>query len=173
MKNTITVKLLKVASKDLVNGAIRKGKIKEMPSIQTGWQFNFNKHIKLPNSQTYVLVTEETPDIIEGCLVFQMQDKVVPYLAYVEIAPHNKTKPKRYDFVAGCLIAYACKLSFDYGKGENEGFLTFEAQGQNLASTTKLMAVYSKKYNAVRFGKTTTMFILPKEGKALIEFYLE
>lgn len=172
MKNTITVKLLKVASKDLVNGAIRKGKIKEMPSMQTGWQFNFNKHIKLPNSQTYVLVTEENPDIIEGCLVFQMQDKVVPYLAYVEIAPHNKTKPKRYDFVAGCLIAYACKLSFDQGKNHHQGYLTFDVMEEKEEDQIKLMELYSTKYKAFKVAETT-MLIIPKDGKALIELYLE
>lgn len=172
MKNTITIKLLKVASKDLVNGAIRKGNVKEMPSMQTGWQFNFNKHIKLPNSQTYVLVTEEKPDIIEGCLVFQMQDKVVPYLAYVEIAPHNKSKPKRYDFVAGCLIAYACKLSFDQGKNHHQGYLTFDVMEEKEEDQIKLMELYSTKYKAFKVAETT-MLIIPKDGKALIELYLE
>ncbi|NET80394.1 MAG: hypothetical protein F6K60_32315 [Okeania sp. SIO1F9] len=168
----MTVKLLKVASKDLVNGVIRKGKIKEMPSIQTGWQFNFNKHIKLPNSQTYVLVTEENPDIIEGCLVFQMQDKVVPYLAYVEVAPHNKTKSKRHSLVAGCLIAYACKLSFEQGKNFHQGYLTFDVMEENEEDQNKLMKLYRTKYNAIRVAETT-MLIVPKEGKTLIELYLE
>lgn len=172
MKDKQKVKLLNVASEDLINGAIRKGKPKEMPSIQTGWQFNFNKHSKLPNSKTYVLVTEETPDIIEGCLVFQMQDKIVPYLAYVEIASHNKSKPKRFDYVAGCLIAYACKLSFDYGKGHHQGFLTFDVKEENEADKIKLMGLYSTKYKAFRIDETT-MLIVPKNGKSLIQLYLE
>jgi hypothetical protein len=172
MKDTQTVKLLKVSSKGLIGGVIRKGLLEEMPSIQTGWYFNFNKHIRLPNSETYVLVTNETPEIIEGCLVFQMQDKIVPYLAYVEIASHNKSKSKRYDYVAGCLIAHACKLSFDYGKGSHQGFLTFDIKEEDEVDKLKLMGLYSTKYKALRIDETT-MLIIPKQGKSLIQLYLE
>lgn len=168
----LTVKLLKVTSKDFVNGVIRLGELKEMPSMQTGWYFNFNKHITLPNSTTYVLVAEETPNIIEGVLVFQMQSKVVPYLAYVEIAPHNKGKPKRFDHVAGCLIAYACQLSFTHGQDHYEGYLTFDVKEKEKANEIKLMTLYSNKYKAIRID-ATTMLIIPKNGKSLIELYLE
>lgn len=172
MKHKQKVKLLRVASENLVNGVIRKGKLKEMPSMQTGWQFNFDKHIKLPNSKTYVLVTEDSPETIEGCVVFQMQDKIVPYLAYVEIAPHNKGKPKRFDYVAGCLIAYACKLSFVNGKGHHQGFLTFDVKEENKVDEIKLMELYSTKYKALRIDKTT-MLIVPQKGRSLIQLYLE
>lgn len=77
----MVVKILEVTSGNFINGTIRVGNKAEMPSMQTGWVFNFDKHIKIPNSKTYVLVLEETPNIIEGCLVFEMKQKVLPYMA--------------------------------------------------------------------------------------------
>jgi len=175
MVSSRKVKLLEVESAILTDGVIRLGKEAEMPSMQTGWDFNFNKHIKIKNSKTYVLVIKETPNIIEGCLVFEMKNNEVPYLAYIEIAPHNKNTTKKYDYVAGCLIAYACELSFIYGEDYNEGFLTFDVLEENEANQKKLMALYCSKYRAVAFPdlSPTAMLILPNKGKLLIKEYLE
>lgn len=61
-----------------------------LPSITEGWRFNFKKHSKSIGYETYILVSDETPEIIEGCLIFEMKEKKEPYMAFVEIAPHNK-----------------------------------------------------------------------------------
>lgn len=166
------VKILEVASSNLINGEIRIGKKSEMPSMQTGWQFNFDKHIKLPNSKTYVLVKGDSLDVIEGCLVFELKNKVAPYMAYVEVAPHNKGKTKQLDFIGGCLIAFAYKLSLEKGVGHHKGFLTFDVLESKQQNQVKLMALYSQKYKARAINKTT-MLILPKDGKMLIEEYLK
>src|ERR1700744_5716839 len=105
------VKLIEVATQREVDALIREGKLKEMPSMHDNWRFNFNKHINKPNRIAYVLVREETPGIIEGCLIFEMINKKIPSIAFVEIAPHNKYDKRIYDRVAGCLIAYAFKQS--------------------------------------------------------------
>ena len=100
------IKILKVSTDELVGAVIVDGIQVPLPSIHTGWRFNFDKHsVELANATTYVLVTDETPEIIEGCLIFQMIDKKVPYMAFVEVAPHNRENPKRYKYVSGCLIS--------------------------------------------------------------------
>lgn len=109
------VKILEVSSGNLANGIIRVGKKEEMPSMQTGWIFNFDKHIKILNTIAYVLVSEKTPAIVEGCFIFELKNKQQPHLAYIEIAPHNKGNRKQYDFVAGCMMAFAYKLSVEKG----------------------------------------------------------
>ncbi len=78
----------------------------------------------------------------------------------VEIAPQNVgQKNKRYDYVAGCLIAFACRESFKL-TSNYQGFLTFE-------SKTKLMAWYKTHYYAqVAMGQK--MFIEPAGGHNLI-----
>jgi hypothetical protein len=166
------VKLIEVASQREVDALIREGKLKEMPSLQDNWRFNFNKHIAKPNCTAYVLVTEEKPDIIEGCLIFEMIKKQIPSIAYVEIAPHNKYNERIYDKVAGCLIAYAFKQSVIKGKGDYKGLLFLDVGEDNEKDQRKLMSVYSKKYNAKATGETT-MVIMDEDGEKLIKQYLE
>lgn len=143
-----------------------------LPSLTDGWRFNFSRHSRSRHASTYILIAEETPGTIEGCLIYQLREAVEPYMAYIESAPHNKGKSKRYDRVAGCLIAYACRLSFISGKGDYKGWLAFDVQEEDESDRDKLMAMYSRKYHARRFGDTT-MLIMPQDGEQLIEKYLE
>ena len=122
------VKILKIEAGKLVNAEILEGEKFSLPSLQEGWRFNFPKHAKDKGAFTYVLVSEETPPIIEGCLIYKMRRGLEPYMAYIEIAPHNKGEKKKYDLVAGCLIAFACRLSFIHGKGDYKGWLAFDVQ---------------------------------------------
>jgi hypothetical protein len=167
------VKILKIEGNVLVDAKISDSKLIKinLPSVTDGWRFNFNKHSKKKIFETYVLVSEETSDKIEGCLVFEMKDKVEPYMAYVEIAPHNKGAVKEYDNVAGCLIAYACRLSFTKGEGDFEGWLAFDVLEEEKEDEIKLMALYSQKYNALKF-RETTMVIPPEGGQKLIDEFL-
>ncbi len=170
----MTVKILKVSTDEMVGATIQNGQRIRLPSIQQGWRFNFDKLIKsTPNATAYILVSEETPRIIEGCLIFQMKHKQVPYMAYVEVGPHNKGDLKKYDYVAGCLIAFACQQSYIQGKDYHKGWLTFDVSEENPEDQLKLMAVYSRKYHAVRVpAEETTMYILPESGEKLIQQYL-
>ena len=168
----MSVKILRLKDKCLIEALIRKGSKTEMPSIQNGWRFNFNRLISLPNSETYVLVKKDSPKVIEGCLIFQMLDKLVPFMAYLEIAPHNQSKKKQNDYVAGCLIAYACRLSFTKGKSHFKGWLTFEVYEETDEGQIRLMSLYNKKYLAKKIGDNA-MIITPTEGETLIEKYLK
>jgi hypothetical protein len=168
----MNVRILELSSGDLVNAIIRKGTAVEMPSIHDGWRFNFNKHIKAANTTAYVLVTEAAPDTIEGCLLFQMKNKEVPYMAYVEIAPHNKGNDRIYDYVAGCLIAFAYQQSLIHGQNDYKGMLFFDVLEEKKEDQLKLMALYSKKYGAKRYDGTT-MVIIDDDGDNLIQEYLE
>lgn len=167
----MNVKILKIEDGKLVNAEILEGKKFSLPSLQEGWRFNFPKHAKDKGAFTYVLVSEETPGIIEGCLIYKMRKELEPYMAYIEIAPHNREE-KKYDRIAGCLIAFACRLSFIHGKGDYKGWLAFDVQEADKKDEIKLMALYSSEYRALRW-QGTTMIITPEDGEKLIEQYLE
>ncbi len=166
------VLILKVDTNEDIWAAILNGRKYALPSIKEKWRFNFNKHSKDKGAQTYVLVTEESPSEIEGCLIYKMLNDQEPYMAYIEIAPHNKGENRRFDLVAACLIAYACRLSFQLGKDHFQGWLAFDVMEEKEEDQLKLMAVYSKKYKAKRIDKTTAMIIAPEDGEKLIEKYL-
>lgn len=158
--------------KQEVEAEIVEGSSVRLPTFHDGWRFNFNKHSKVPETLTYALVTKNSPHIVEGCLIYRMLNKNEPYMAYLEVAPHNKGTEKMYDRVAGSLIAYACRLSFIQGQGIYKGWLLFDVQEEDKRDEEKLMKVYSSKYKAKRIDKTTAMCISPKDGEALINEYL-
>lgn len=169
----MNVKILKVSTEQLVEAKIVDGKEIELPSIHTGWRFNFDKHSNdLLNAETYVLITDETPNIIEGCLIFQMIDKKVPYMAFVEVAPHNRENSKKYEYVAGCLIAFAFKQSVLKGKGVYKAQLFFDVKEELKQDEEKLIGLYRAKYNALWMGGTT-LVIIDDGGYKLIEKYLK
>jgi len=165
------VKIVKAVNNEPIEARIIPPANLTLPSVADGWRFNFRKHAQKKGFQTYILTCIETPDIIEGCLVFELKETVEPYMAYIEIAPHNKGAEKRYDKVAGCLIAYACRLSFVHGKEHFKGWLAFDVLEENKNDEIKLMAVYSLKYGALKFNETT-MVIPPETGEKLINEYL-
>lgn len=167
----MNVKILERKTKSEIKSQIylvTKNKSK-LPSINEGWRFNFSKHSKGKNFETYILTTNKTPEIIEGCLVINIKSPYQVYMAFVEVAPHNRGDKKRYERVAGCLIAFACRQSFINGQ---EGFLAFDVFEEKEETEKKLMNMYSQKYNAVRLDDSTTMIILPDGSEKLINEFL-
>jgi hypothetical protein len=169
------VKIVRIIDNTLIDAQILDARLIKivLPSIIDGWRFNFNKHIKKTDFETFVLVKEDTPTIIEGCLTFEMKEKIEPYMAFVEVAPHNQGNDKEHERVAGCLVSFACRLSFMKGNNDFTGWLAFDVIEQDKADEVKLMALYSTKYNALRFGESTTMVIPPIGGEKLINKFLK
>lgn len=167
MNVTIIEQKTNTAEKSIISLA-NKNRDK-LPSITDGWRFNFSKHSKGKDYETYVLTTQKTLEIIEGCLIINTRNQYQVYMAFVEVAPHNRGDSKKYDNVAGCLIAFACWLSFMNGK---DGYLAFDVLEEKKEDENKLMKLYSQKYNAVRLAESTTMIILPEGSEKLINEYL-
>ena len=96
-----------------------------------------------------------------------------PYIAYLECSPENKGKNKKFDWVAGCLIAFSFKQSLIRGKGDYQGYLELDVQEKRDVDAIKVMSNYSKKYGFKRYGLTSTMCLVDDDGHKLIEKYLE
>jgi len=136
----------------------------KIPFKKGGWKFNWNRLIKEKNSKTYVLRLINDNQSIEGVLKLIIEYDML-IMDVIEIAPHNfGSSSKRFDYVAGCLIAFACRESFKI-EGNYKGFLTF-------TSKTNLIEWYEKKYGATRaLGRR--MYIDDIAGLKLIEKYLK
>ena len=80
----------------------------------------------------------------------------------VESAPFNKGKTRMYSGVAGNLVAFACKLSFQRGHGGNVSFL----------SKTQLVEHYEKSLGAFHFGGRV-MIIETESALKLINKYFQ
>ena len=157
------VYILETKSNRFIEADIVVAKRKNVPLKKDGWNFNWKQLVQEQNTQTFILKTIELPQSVEGALHLKVESGML-IMDAVEIAPHNIGRnKKRYDYVAGCLIAFACRESFKL-EGSYKGFLTF-------VSKTNLIKWYSEKYDAtLTLGQR--MFIDSESGEKLINKYL-
>lgn len=151
---------------DLVEIEIVEALYKDMPLKKEAWFFNWKQAFKKVNTTTYILRLVSNPDSIQGILQLQNEFGMI-IMDLLEIAPHNlraEGKAKKYEYVAGCLIAFACRETFKLDT-DYRGFLTFE-------SKTKLISWYVEKYHA-KVARGQKMYIEPQDGEKLIKEYLE
>ena len=108
---------------------------------KNGWVFNWKTELDDNTKEVYKLTINNNPNIIQGILSITIETDHV-YMDLLESAAFNKGKNKLYEGVAGNLVAYACKKSFQNGF---DGYLSFTAK-------TKLINHYIKTLNAFHFG---------------------
>lgn len=147
-----------------VEAEIVKAEYSNLPLKKDGWQFNWKTAYKKDDSEVYLLREKNASNSIQGFVqLIWVEEMLVMNL--LEIAPRNLgRKEKRFEFVAGCLIAYACNKSFTL-QTNYRGFLIFETK-------TKLRAWYTEKYYA-QTAMHNRMFIEPIDSIKLIKEYLE
>jgi len=126
-----------------------------------GWNFNWKIEFTDNSKEVYKLTIVNNPEIIQGLLSLTIEtDHVLMNL--VESAPFNIGKNKLYQGVAGNLVAYACKVSFQHGF---DGYVAFTAK-------TKLIGHYEKTLGAYHIGGQR-MIILTQSAELLIEKYFK
>ncbi len=128
---------------------------------KNGWSFNWKVEFDNNSKEVYKLTINNNPNIIQGLLSLTMETDHV-FMNLVESAPFNIGKNKLYEGVAGNLVAYACKVSFQKGF---DGFVAFDAK-------TKLIQHYEKTLGAYRFGGQR-MIIPTQPAQILIDKYFK
>ena len=130
-------------------------------SKKNGWLFNWMEEFKNPKREVYKLTIVGNPNIIQGLICIEVQSDHV-YMHLVENAPFNKGKSKMYAGVAGNLVAFACKVSFQRGFEGNVSFL----------SKSQLVEHYEKTLGAFHFGGRV-MIIETRSALKLIGKYFK
>ncbi|CAN5138008.1 hypothetical protein BH11BAC5_BH11BAC5_09890 [soil metagenome] len=128
---------------------------------KNGWAFNWKTELDDNTKEVYKLTISNNPNIIQGILSVTIEPDHV-YMDLLESAPFNRGKNKLYEGVAGNLVAYACKVSFQNGF---EGYLSFTAK-------TKLIDHYVKTLGAYHFGGHL-MIITTISANKLIDQYFK
>ena len=108
---------------------------------KNGWAFNWKTELDDNKKEIYKLTISNNPNIVQGLLSFTIELDHI-YMDLLESAPFNRGRNKLYEGVAGNLVAYACKVSFQNGFA---GYLSFTAK-------TKLIDHYIKTLDAYHFG---------------------
>lgn len=104
---------------------------------KNGWNFRWKNELSDNTKEVYKLTIVDNPNIIQGLLSLTINTDHV-YMNLLESAPYNLGKNKLYQGVAGNLVAYACKVSFQKGF---DGYVSFAAK-------TRLIEHYKKTLNA-------------------------
>lgn len=128
---------------------------------RNGWNFNWKTEWGNNINEVYKLTIVHNPTIIQGLLSIQKEADHV-YINLLENAPFNTGKNKLYEGVAGNLVAFACKISFQFGY---EGFVAFTAK-------TRLIKHYEKSLGAYHIGGHK-MIIPTHSAKILVEKYFK
>lgn len=79
----------------------------------------------------------------------------------LESAPFNRGHKKGYEGVAGNLVAYACKVSFQQGFG---GYVSFTAK-------TRLIEHYTKTLDATLFGGQLMIINIVAANKLIDKYF--
>ena len=126
-----------------------------------GWNFNWKAEFKNEKTEQYKLTIVNNPGIIQGLLSITIEKDHI-FMDLLESAPFNIGQNKLYEGVAGNLVAYACKVSFQKGF---DGFVAFTAK-------TRLIRHYEKTLGAFHF-KNQRMIIDSRAAKSLLETYFK
>jgi hypothetical protein len=115
--------------------------IKFSEIIEKDWLFDWKKENNKSGCKVFKLVTRGNEEVIQGLLsISDGKDHI--FMNLLESASFNKGQNKVYLGVAGNLVAYACKVSFDRGY---DGYVVFD-------SKTALIEHYEEKLHAKRLG---------------------
>ena len=128
---------------------------------KNGWNFKWKQELANNSREVYKLTIINNPTIIQGLLSFTVKTDHI-YMELIESAPFNLGKNKLYEGVPGNLVAFACKISFQYGF---DGFVSFTAK-------TKLIEHYERTLGAYHFGNH--LMIIPNTvAQQLINKYFK
>ncbi|HHH53540.1 MAG TPA: hypothetical protein ENK91_07770 [Bacteroidetes bacterium] len=128
---------------------------------KNGWNFNWKAEHKDLSREVYKLTIVNNPNVIQGLISITIENDHI-FINLLESAPFNIGKRKLYEGVAGNLVAYACKLSFQKGY---EGFVAFTAK-------TRLIEHYEKTLGAYHF-MNQRMIIETFASRKLVEKYFK
>lgn len=126
------------------------------------WVFEWHKEFLDPANEIYKLTTINNPTIIQGLICFHDRHDHI-FMSLIESAKFNKGKSKLYRGVAGNLVAFGCKVSFEKGY---DGVVSFVAK-------SKLIEHYHLTLGAKQFGGSNRMFIDTKEALVLVKQYFK
>ncbi len=127
---------------------------------KSAWLFDWHSELKAAAPKAvFKLSTVNNPDIIQGLMCLEdKQDHI--FLHLLESAKFNKGAQKLYLGVAGNLVAFACRASFEKGY---EGFVAFD-------SKTALIKHYEQTLGATQF-RGQRMFIETAAALRLVKQY--
>ncbi|MBC7820936.1 MAG: hypothetical protein IAG10_28970 [Planctomycetaceae bacterium] len=130
----------------------------DLNAAATNWQFDWVQ--ELTKAEVYKLTAPKLGRLIHGLVSLTRSPNFI-LVNIVESHPENIGRGEKYAEVAGNLIAYAAKLSFELGL---QGVVAWDAKSE-------LIEHYREKFGAVQVGHSQRMFLRSSEAQRLVDQY--
>ena len=102
-----------------------------------GWLFNWQQELQLNDREIYKLTIVNNPTIIQGLICFTDKKDHI-FMPLIESSKFNKGRQKLYKGVAGNLVAFGFKVSFEKSY---DGVVSFIAKSQLIEHYHKTLGV--------------------------------
>jgi hypothetical protein len=159
----LTNSVRNIVTGDSFQTEISRLTLKDLKTVgkKNGWLFDWKKELDDNRKEVYKLTIVNNLNVIQGLISLTKEADHI-FMNLLESAPFNLGNNKMYEGVAGNLVAYACKISFQYGY---DGFVAFFAK-------TALIEHYKKTLGAYLLGGQK-MIIPTDASKLLVEKYFK
>ena len=137
---------------------ITTAKLRDIRSLGDSWRFDWS--LELKRHKVFKLTIPEAGSTVQGLVSLSREEGYIQ-VVLIESHPQNVGQSKRFAGVAGNLMAFAAKLSFEVG---NDGCIAFDAK-------TELIDHYAKTLGARRVGKSQRMVVYPADAAKLVKHY--
>lgn len=121
------------------------------------FSFDWNKEI---GKSIYKIRIKGEKEILGLLSIIDIKEEFRIHINLIESSKNNKGKNKIIKNIAGCLIAFACKIAFKKGYG---GFVS-------LVPKTRLINHYHNNYGFVQAGRQMAVYM--EASNSLISKYL-
>jgi hypothetical protein len=128
-----------------------------------GWSFDWKAEFNDLTREVYKLTIVNNPNIIQDLLSVTIEGDHI-FMNLLESAPFNVGKQKLYEGVAGNLVAYACKISFQKGY---DGFVAFTAKSKLIRHYEETLGAFHFKNQRMIIDILSAEFLVTKYFKIL------
>ncbi|MCA6363316.1 MAG: hypothetical protein IM638_09775 [Bacteroidetes bacterium] len=156
------MRLIDLATNEFIPGEITLLSAKELKELRGNRAFEF-KWREEAKYEIYKLSRTDTAEILGLMSVVNSPESFAVQIRLLETGKPNVGAEKKIDGIAGCLIAWACRLSIKRGF---DGWV-------KLVAKTRLIRHYVTKYRMIQIGKSQVCAIEQDEAISLIYEYLE
>ena len=154
------MKLQRQSDKVLVEASIKKLIETEFAGLKGSPNFKFDWSLEKHSDVYKIFLLSDVDEVLGLVSVLDDPEFKRIHIDLVKSSVANQGKNKQYDFIAGCQIAFAVSLTYEYGYN---GFVSLDPK-------LKLVDLYKKKYGFEEFGYQ--MISQGENSKLLVDKYL-
>ncbi|WP_020534522.1 hypothetical protein [Lewinella cohaerens] len=143
-----------------INGKIKRLSSAKVKKLKEGRKFDFDWSLEQAN-EVYAIVKSGSTELLGLISLIDVSEELRIHINLIESAIPYRGKGKQIDGIPGCLIGFACEMSFKKGY---DGFVS-------LTPKTRLVNYYQEKFGFLMAGKSMVVFL--DVAQSIIKKYLK